>query len=54
MCRFLQGVHCVAYSPLGHGSSVLFDLPEVKAIAEEVGHTPAQVKPPSLGLGFRV
>ena len=47
MCAFLQGVHCVAYSPLGHGSYLLFDLPEVKAIAEEVGRSPAQVNPPA-------
>ncbi len=39
----LQGVHSVAYSPLGHGSGGLFDLPAVKEIAEEVGKSPAQV-----------
>jgi len=38
-----KGVSCVAYSPLGHGQSILFDLPEVNSIAEEVKKTPAQV-----------
>lgn len=38
-----KGVACVAYSPLGHGSTLLFDLSEVKSIANEVKKTPAQV-----------
>lgn len=39
----MQGVICVAYSPLGHGKSVLFDDPDVKRLAEECGRSPAQV-----------
>ena len=34
----------MAYSPLGHGSSELLDLPEVKSVAEEVKKTPGQVQ----------
>ncbi|KAK9807579.1 hypothetical protein WJX72_003232 [[Myrmecia] bisecta] len=38
-----KGVKCVAYSPLGHSAPVLLTHPEVVAIAEETGKTPAQV-----------
>lgn len=40
----MQGVYSVAYGPLGHGSELLLELEEVKAIAEEAKRSPAQVK----------
>ena len=39
----VQGVYSVAYGPLGHGSDLLIELPDVKTIANEIGRTPAQV-----------
>ena len=37
------GVHSVGYSPLGHSEAALLEHPEVLAVAQEVGKTPAQV-----------
>lgn len=37
------GVQCIAYSPLGHIEDTLRAHPVVKAVAERVGKTPAQV-----------
>ena len=39
----LQGVHCVAYSPLGHGQGDLLSHPAVAEVAAAAGKTPAQV-----------
>lgn len=38
-----QGVHCVAYSPLGVGKEALLQHPAVLEVAAETGKTPAQV-----------
>ena len=39
----LQGVHCVAHSPLGHGKSDVLTAPAVQQAAEQAGKTAAQV-----------
>lgn len=39
----LQGVHCVAHSPLGHGKSDVLTAPGVQQAAEQTGKTAAQV-----------
>ena len=41
-----QGVVCVAYCPLGHSGKDLLANPEVAALAESVGRSPAQAPPP--------
>ena len=39
----LQGVHCVAHSPLGHGKGDVLTAPAVQQAAEQAGKTAAQV-----------
>lgn len=39
----LQGVYCVAYSPLGVGKDALLQHPAVLEVAAETGKSPAQV-----------
>lgn len=41
----LQGVHPIAYGPLGHGKGGLLDHPVVAQVAQAAGKTPAQVRP---------
>lgn len=40
----VQGVHSVAYSPLGHSTAELLSHPAVLEVAAEAGRTPAQVR----------
>ena len=41
-----QGVHVVAYSPLGHDPKAILGDPELVSIAKSAGKTPAQVNRP--------
>lgn len=42
LSRGAQGLHCIAYSPLGQGNGGLLTLPQVLKVAEETGRPPAQ------------
>ena len=53
MSHGAQGLHCVAYSPLGQGNGGLLTLPEVLKVAEETGRPPTQARRPCLLLGNR-
>ena len=40
----LQGVNCIAFSPLGHSDPGVINNGVLKEVAEELGKTPAQVR----------